>query len=414
MSSDLTHRTTCRLCDSVDVELVLPLAPTPIADAYVTADQLDTPQKLFPLDVYFCRACGHIQLLDVVNPRVLFGDYIYHTSDSPGLVEHFRRYADELVSRFTPPEGGLAVDIGSNDGTLLRFLNARGLRVVGVDPAADVARQASASGIETIVSFFDPDVSHQIREQHGPASLITANNVFAHADDLAQVATGIRDLLAPDGVFVFEVSYLVDLMDNMVFDWIYHEHLSYHSILPLRAFLERVGLQLLDAERVSTKGGSIRAVAQRGDGPRQPMASIDVMVAGEKERQLDRPEAYLRFAAEVDAAGARVRNLLEERSQAGQLLAGYGASATTTTLLYHFGVGHLLQFLVDDNPLRDDRFSPGLHLPVLASPALVERRPDGVLLCAWRYADMILQRQRAYVDGGGQFIIPLPELAVQP
>jgi hypothetical protein len=304
------------------------------------------------------------------------------------------------------------VDIGSNDGTLLRLLNARGLRVVGVDPALEVARQANAAGVETIASFFDPDVAGQIREQHGPASLITANNVFAHADNLTQVATGIRNLLAPDGVFVFEVSYLVDLMDNMVFDSIYHEHLSYHSIIPLRAFLERVGLQLLDVDSVSTKGGSIRAVAQRSDGPRQPLASVENLIAGERERQLDRPETYLRFAADVDAAGARVRDALSDGRWAGQRLAGYGASATTTTLLYHFGVGHLLEFLVDDNPLRAARFSPGLHLPVLASPALLERRPAGVLLCAWRYADMILQRQRPFIDGGGEFIIPLPELAV--
>jgi SAM-dependent methyltransferase len=412
MSTNLHHRTNCRLCDSAELELVMPLAPSPIADGYVTADELGTPQTLYPLDVYLCRACGHVQLLDVVDPEVLFRDYIYHTADSPGLVEHFRRYAVDLLERFAPPAEALAVDIGSNDGTLLRFLSERGLRVVGVDPASEVARAATAAGINTLAAFFDPEVARQIRAQHGPAHFITANNVFAHADDLAQVATGIRDLLAPDGVFVFEVSYLVDLIDNMVFDWIYHEHLSYHSIVPLQAFLDRVGLQLLEVDRTSTKGGSIRVVAQRADGPRHPQPSVELMIADERARQFDHPSVYVGFAARVDTAGARVRAVLAERSRAGQRLAGYGASATTTTLLYHFRATEFLEFLVDDNPLRDGRFSPGAHLPVLRSSALLDRHPDGVLLCAWRFADMIVQRQRAFLDGGGHFIIPLPELAI--
>ena len=220
LAAAVYRRSTCRLCGAGDLELVLHLTPTAPADAYVSGHCLDQVQQTYPLDLFLCHACGHAQLLDVVDPEVLFGTYIYVTTSSPGLVEHFRQYADEVLARTGSVKGALVIDIGSNDGTLLRFFEARGLRVLGVDAAREIAQKATKSGIETIPSFFTSQLARQIKAARGAAAIVTANNVFAHADGLTDIADGIRALLAPDGIFVFEVSYLVDLIQGMVFDYI--------------------------------------------------------------------------------------------------------------------------------------------------------------------------------------------------
>ncbi|HEX8096590.1 MAG TPA: class I SAM-dependent methyltransferase [Pyrinomonadaceae bacterium] len=412
MSPSVRRRTTCRLCGGSDLEVVLPLKPTAIADAYVPASRLDEAQEVYPLDVFWCHDCGHLQLLDVIDPEVLFRDYIYVTSSSPGLVEHFRKYADSVLGFVGPPEGALAIDIGSNEGRLLRFFKERGMTVLGVDPAREIARQATESGIETLPAFFTSELARKVREERGPASIITANNVFAHADDLADMADGIRDLLAPDGVFVFEVSYLVDLMQNMVFDFIYHEHLCYHSVKALKAFFGRHGMELIGAERVPTKGGSLRGVAQLAGGPRAVSSAVPELVALEEGLGLDRAETFRAFARSIDEVKGQVLKLLREYKDQGKTIAGYGASATATTLVYHFELGELLSFIVDDYPDRQNLFSPGYHIPVLSPHALYERRPDCVVVLAWRFAEAIISKHEEYLARGGHFIVPLPEVKV--
>jgi len=229
-------RESCRLCSSRALERVLSLTPTPPANAFVTAVERDRPQPVFPLDLHFCRDCGHVQLLTVVDPRVLFENYVYVSGTSPVFVRHFEAYADDVMRYFSLEHGALAVDIGSNDGTLLGFFQKAGLRILGIDPAKAIAEAATARGIPTIAGFFTPASAARIRAEHGPAAVITANNVFAHIDDLSGVTEGVRSLLSPDGVFVFEVSYLVDVIEKTLFDTIYHEHLCYHSVRPLIPF----------------------------------------------------------------------------------------------------------------------------------------------------------------------------------
>ncbi|MBT3361718.1 MAG: methyltransferase domain-containing protein, partial [Rhodospirillales bacterium] len=267
MTQPLRRRTTCRLCGDGDLEKVLALTPTPPANAFVSDDQLSEEQPVFPLDLFMCRACAHVQMLDVVDPAVLFENYVYVSGTSPVFVRHFEDYATTLIDRFDPPAGSLVVDIGSNDGTLLRFFQNAGLSGLGIDPAKGIARKATADGIETWGTFFDGEVARQIAAQKGTASIVTANNVFAHADDLGGIVDGVRHLLAPDGVFVFEVSYLVDVYENTLFDTIYHEHLAYHSVKPLARFFEARGMRLIEASRVDTHGGSLRAIAALADGP---------------------------------------------------------------------------------------------------------------------------------------------------
>ena len=406
-----TRRTSCRLCESPAVELAVPMKPSPIADAYVPASRAGEAQASYPLDLYLCRACGHVQLLDVVDPVALFSDYIYSTSKSPSLVEHFRNYAGELVERLPPPDSGLAVDIGSNDGTFLRFLHERGLRVLGIDPASKIAAAATQSGIETEPEFFTSSLARRIRQEHGPASYVTANNVFAHSDNVADIADGIRELLASGGVFVFEVSYLVDIIDNLLFDTVYHEHLSYHSIAPLAAFFAHHGLELFDVTRLKSKGGSIQGWVQLAGAGRPHAPIVAELLALEEKMGLARPPIFREFTAKISAAKEQLHRLLEPACVSGPL-AGYGASATVTTLIHNLELGPFLGYLVDDDFRRHGLLSPGLHLPVVGSQTLYDRKPEFAVILAWQYADPIVRKNQAYLSGGGHFVVPLPRAQV--
>ena len=407
------RRATCRLCDSGELSLVLSLTPTPPANAFVTAAGLDTPQECFPLDLYLCDACGHLQILHVVDPDVLFADYVYVSGTSPSFVTHFEDYAHNVMETYQLSSGALVVDIGSNDGTLLRFFQQAGMAVQGVDPARDIAKAACESGIETLNAFFDAALATQIREERGAAAVVTANNVFAHIDDLAGMVAGVRALLDEGGVFVFEVSYLADVLEKTLFDTIYHEHLSYHAVAPLVSFFAANGMELIAAERVDTHGGSLRGVAQFAGGARAVATSVAVCLDLEERLGLGRPKTFHEFARRIDALKTSLRDLLSGLKAEGRSIAGYGAPAKATTLMYHFGLGpDIIDFIVDDSPLKQGLYSPGLHVPVLPSGAITEHRPDYLLILAWNFAQPIMANNSAFHEAGGRFIIPVPELEV--
>jgi len=406
------HRTTCRLCDSSRLELVVPYLPTPIADAYVSESNKAIQQELYPLDLYFCRDCSHLQLCDVVNPELLFRNYTYVTSVSLGLVEHFRQYAENIVSDFAIREGSLVVEIGSNDGSLLRFFKNKGMRVIGVDPALTIARNATENGIETLAVFFSMDIAKQLYSKHGTASVIAANNVFAHADNLGEISDGIRELLKDDGVFIFEVSNLADIVQKMLFDTIYHEHLSYHSVISLSSFFKRRGLDLFDVQGIPTKAGSIRGFVQKIGGPRQISESIEKQHALEIALGLDHPQVFREFAKKIDACRTNLTNLINEIMSQGKKIAGYGASATVTTLLYNLKLQNSISVLFDDNPVKHGTLSPGVHIPVVPSNEIYHRRPDYIIILAWNYADSIMKRHVRYLEEGGRFISPLPDVRI--
>jgi len=405
-------RDTCRLCSSRNLDVALKLTATPPADAYIPADRGNVVQEAYPLDLYLCRDCGFAQLCDVISAESIYIDYIYETKSSLGLAEHFRRYAEAVTNRIGPPKNALVIDIGSNDGTLLRYFKERGQSVLGVDPAREIARDATMSGIETLPEFFTKELSSQIRRERGAATIVTANNIFANVDDLVTLTEAIRALLARDGVFVFESYYLGDLIENMVFDFIYHEHLSSFSVTPLVTFFRRLGMELIDVERVPTKGGSLRYTVQLAGGPRMVAAAVGGLLAEEQRLGLGRVETFKAFAAKIDAAKAQLIELLAKLKSEGKTMAGYGASATSTTLIYHFGLGDFLSYLVDEYPRKQNVLSPGLHLPVLEPQALIDRNTNYVVILAWRYVEPILNKNRVYQDKGGHFIVPLPALRV--
>jgi len=405
------RRADCRLCAGTDLELVLALTPTPPANAFVPPAERDKPQPVFPLDLFLCRSCFHLQMLDVVDPRLLFENYVYVSGTSPVFVRHFQDYAAELIRRYAPAPGSLALDIGSNDGTLLRFFKEAGLAVLGIDPARSIAEAATQAGIETKVGFFTPDFAERLRAERRAATIITANNVFAHIDDLAGVVRGVRSLLAHDGVFAFEVSYLVDVVEKTLFDTIYHEHLSYHSVRPLIPFFAANGMELIEAQRISTHGGSLRGIAQLRGGPWKVGPSVGEALATEARLGLDRAESFRAFGRDIDRIKAELRLLLHGFKAAGKSIAGFGAPAKATTLMYHFDIGpKIVDFIVDDSPLKQGLLTPGMHIPVLGSSALAERHPDYLIVLAWNFAQSIMAKHTAYRAAGGHLVIPLPEI----
>ena len=407
------RRQTCRLCGGTQLTLVLELAPTPPANAFVSREELDQPQPSFPLDVFFCESCQHVQLLDVVDPSVLFENYVYVSGTSPSFVAHFERYAKGILDQFKPVPGSLVMDIGSNDGTLLRFFQQAGMKVLGVDPARNIAEEATRKGIPTLAAFFSPKLAAEIRAQHGAASVITGNNVFAHIDNLEAIVEGIRTLLAPGGVFVFEVSYLVDVFENTLFDTIYHEHLDYHSVKPLVPFFQRLGMELIEAVRVGSHGGSLHGIAQLKGGPHPVGKSVAEAIACEEKLGLDRAETFHQFARNINALKTDLGKLLRELKAQGKKIAGFGAPAKATTLMYHFGIGpDLIDFIVDDSPLKQNLFTPGYHVPVVPSAVMYEQKPDYVLILAWNFAGPIMKSHRAYTEAGGHFIVPIPKLEI--
>ncbi|HUQ69216.1 MAG TPA: class I SAM-dependent methyltransferase [Planctomycetaceae bacterium] len=405
------RRDTCCLCESPQLEVVLPLEPSPIGDAFVTAAERDVPQPFLPLDVALCRACGHAQLQEVVNPRHLFVDYLFLTGNSAGLVEHFRRFAETMQARFSLKPGESVLEIGSNDGSLLQFFQQQGVRVQGVDPSLNAARAAAARGVPTANTFFTSSVAEELL-QDGPFRLVIANNVFAHSADLADMTAGIARVLTDDGVFVFEVSYLVDIVDRMLFDTIYHEHVSYHTLQPLVAFFRRFGLEVWNFEQIASKGGSLRCYVQRVGGPWRRTNAVDEMLSREQTLGAAEPEYLRSFGRRLLALREELHRTFDSlRIQPGTLV-GYGASPTTTTLMAHFQLAKSLKLIVDDSPTKQGRFAPGWHTPVVSSAVLREQKPPFVLVLAWNYAAAIMDKQRSYRDSGGRFIVPLPQISL--
>jgi len=412
MSKNYYTRGNCRLCTSRNIEVVLPLAASPLCDAYVTEEHRNHVQEAYPLELYLCRDCGYVFLPYVVSPEIIYQDYIYVTTSSLGLQDHFHRYADKAVEKIKPAANALVVDIGSNDGTLLRCFRNKGFQVLGIEPAKQIARNATDSGIETYANFFDARLAEKIVNTHGPADVVTINNLFANIDDIVGMIHGVRTLLNKNGVLIIESSYLADMIENMVFDFIYHEHLSYFSVKPLSRFFAAMGLELYDLERVPTKGGSMRYYIQRTAGTRPVTANVVEMIAKEDQTGIDDPEIFRAFSKRITEQKNRLVDGLNDLKRQGKSIIGYGASATTTTLLHHFGIGGLLDCLIDDNPAKQRTYSPGLHIPVFSSKLLYACKPDYVVILAWRYFKPILEKHHKYINDGGRFILPLPAFEI--
>ncbi|EMM85433.1 methionine biosynthesis protein MetW-like protein [Leptospira santarosai str. 2000027870] len=393
-------RKDCRLCKSADLIKVLPLAPTALCDAYLKKKK---DQEIYPLDLFQCKNCGFVQIECVVDPEIIYRDYIYVTTSSSGLSSHFESYAKDVFENLNLKPNNLVMDIGSNDGTLLSYFKRKNVKVLGVEPSIKTAEEATRRGIETLPEFFNIDLAKKIKEKFGSADLITINNLFANIDDLHSFVEGLEFLLSPQGVVVIESSYLGDMVDNMVFDFIYHEHLSYFSILPLIKFFDSFDMSLIHLQHVGTKGGSFRYYWARKDSLHVVSSDVEKFVRIEKEKNIT--ELYFKnYESKIIEVKTTLIKELEKFKE--KKIVGYGASATSTTLIYHFGLEKFLDYLVDDNPGKIDTYSPGLHIPV-KNPSVLDLEDNTVLvILAWRYFDLIkskLKNQKLTL------ICPLPE-----
>ncbi len=388
----------CRLCSGA-LELVLDLGDTPLANEYPTAP-IEGGQDTFPLYLTQCQDCGHVQLPVIVDPERLFRNYAYQSATSPVFRQHLAEFAVDVQPA---KPGGLVVEIGSNDGTLLGEYRRLGYRVLGVDPARNLVDAANAGGLDTIPEFFSVPVARDILAKHGPADLVVALNVFAHADDLAGITQGISELLAPGGQFVFEVGYLADVIANGLYRVIYHEHLSYHSVKPLVKFFERFGLTLRDVRRVSTQGGSIRCTVEKGQTPKSE--ALWAYLDYESKSQMN--VAWL--AELIKSDKAKLRAKLDQLKAAGKVVCGYGAPAQLTTTCYTMGITRDdVAFIVDDNPNKQGRYTPGLFIPIIPPGAIVGmlwgggtptprlREPDACIIFSANFAADIRARHPGF------------------
>lgn len=399
----------CRICRSDRLRLWLDLGTMPLANSFVAREKMLEVEASYPLQVFFCEDCGLSQLGAVVSPEVLFRDYVYFTSSMPRAPEHFRNYANEAVDRFSKP-GGLVVEIGSNDGILLMAVKERGVRVLGVDPALNIARVANERGIETIADFFSERLAADIVQKYGQADVLIGNNVVAHIDDHHDLLRGVRVLLKPEGAFIFEVPYLADMFERLAFDSIYHEHLSYLSIRPLSRLAEAHQMEIFGVETFPVQGKSIRVfVGLAGKHPVAP--SVDEFLELEHRMGLGEFRSYRELSSRIQEMRSEVVSILNDLKRQGRRIAAYGAPARGNTILNYFGLGpDLLDYATEELPTKIGRFTPGTHIPVVPIGESRKNPPDYYLLLAWNYLGAILEKEQAFRERGGKFILPVGEV----
>ena len=408
----MTRVTACLACGAATPTTVLSLGTTPLANRYLTEAQLQEPEPTFPLELLFCSACGLVQLSEHVDPGLLFGHYLYLTGMSATMAAHHQELAASLQQQLRLTARDLVVDVASNDGSLLGHFQRHGVRTLGVEPAANLAEVSRAAGIATECVFFGERAALSLRNRHGPARLLTANNVLAHVSDLGGFLRGVRTMIEPHGTASIEVPYLVPMLQKLEYDTIYHEHLSYFSVRALTAAFERAGLAITALVSLPIHGGTIRVLARAGD---SHGADVAAARAAEQQNGLEQIETYRQFADRVAGNRTALRALLQGLHKKGARIAAYGAPAKGNTLLNYCGIGtDLIEYTVDKSPLKAGRWTPGMHLPIRPQPFLAQDRPDYTLILPWNLTDEIVQQEASYRRQGGRFLVPLPVPHILP
>ena len=399
-TSDAKRVTRCRVCGSKDLTLILDLGKTPLANSYLTRPT--DPEKWFPLQLLFCNTCALVQLSYVVNPNLMFRNYAYRSSSSTTIPRHFQELAQFVHSNFLKSSKDLVVEIGSNDGTLLSAFKELGSRVLGIDPAENLARIANQRGLETLPDFFNSEAARRIRQTKGPANVMIGNNIFAHVDDLHDFMEGVTSLLEEGGVFSIEVPYLGDLNQNVEYDTIYHEHLSYFSVHPIERLFSEFQMRLLSVTKLEVHGGSIRVIGKK---TRERIPKVPFM-AFEKRCGLNRLETFHALAYRVEYQKQCLKYMLDNVRSEGHRIVGYGAPAKGNTLLNVCGIGSAtLEYVIDTTPEKIGKFTPGTHIPIYDTERFRRDQPPYALMLAWNYEKEIIIKEMNYT---GQFVIPIP------
>jgi SAM-dependent methyltransferase len=400
-----THH--CRSCGCEDLKSVLDLGITPLADRMPSAAHADRDEPRFPLEVVFCPECSLVQILETVDPAMLFDDdYPYFSSFSKYLLEHSRKNVLELIERRKLGPQSLVIELASNDGYLLKNYVEQGVPVLGIDPVKSLCEAAEKIGVRSRAEFFGLDVAKGLVAEGFRADVIHGNNVLAHVADTNGFVAGIAALLKQDGMAVIEFPYVRDLIDHCEFDTIYHEHLCYFSVTAVDKLLRRHGLFLNDVRRLPIHGGSLRLFIEKHDAPNEAVRGL---LAEERTLGLDTLDYYREFSTRVADLKTDLLALLRGLKAEGKTIAAYGAAAKGSTLINYVGIGReLLDFVADKNVHKQGRLMPGQKIPIVAAEQIAARKPDYVLLLPWNLESEILAQEQAYRDGGGKFIIPVP------
>jgi methylation protein EvaC len=410
---EFTHHTRCRFCQSQDLTKFLDFGDVPLAGGFLKPERI-AEEKFYPLALHFCRNCALVQVTDAVSVETLFKNYFYFSSAIQTLVQHFTELASELADGVCAHKQSLAVEIGCNDGVLIKPLLARGIKAIGVDPATNVVQTSGLPPSRIINDCFTEALALQIRKQHGAADAILSSFSFAHIDDMVDVMKGVRGLLKQDGVFIFEVYYLGIMLDELQYDMMYHEHMSYYSLQALVRFFERFGMEIFDVRRSPLRAGTMRFYSQVKSGRSQPVTpAVAELLDYERRGRLDSVQTYLEFAQKVAHTKRQLRGLLEQLKWQGRKVIGYGASGRATTIMTYCGIDRrYLDYVVDDAPAKHGFCTPGTHVPIKPWSAAQTNPPDYALVFAWSFIDEVKRRRMDYLQAGGKFIIPLPEVAV--
>jgi len=411
------RRTTCRFCEGSNLTKILDFGNFPLAGGFLK--EKDFPnEKYYPLSLNFCRDCCLVQVSNVVSADVLFkSNYFFFSSAIKTLVDHFQAFARDTYDRFLK---GISqpstLEIGCNDGVLLKPLSDLGVRAIGVDPATNVVKLINSKDITVINDFFTERLAQGIRNTGGQVDAVLSSYSFAHIDDMVDVIKGVKHVLKDKGVFIFEIYYLGTLIDEMQYDMIYHEHMSYYSLMTLTRFLKRFDMEIFDVKYIpGVRSGSVRFYARNiGQRTERISPAVKEMMRYENNKSFDRVETYAAYAQKVNATREELLNLLDRLKKEGKTIIGYGASGRGTTIMNYCDIdGKYLDYVVDDAPAKQGFFTPGTHLPIKTWEFTAQSRlPDYIVLFAWAFTDEVIQKRQSYLKQGGKFIIPLPEVRI--
>ncbi len=403
----------CRSCNAPLRRTFVDLGMSPLCESFLAADQLDQMEPFYPLNVRICENCLLVQLPAYVGSAEIFDEYAYFSAFSDSWVRHARRYVDAMVERYELGPGSFVIEAASNDGYLLQHVVERGIRALGIEPAANVARAAVARGVPTLVEFLGEASAAGIVAEHGRADLVVANNVFAHVPDVNDFSRGLATLLKPEGTLTIEIPHLVKLIENNQFDTIYHEHFSYYTLLTAERILSDAGLRVVGVEELQTHGGSLRLFVAQRDDPRPVDASVPALRERERAAGYHELTGYDGFAERVAATKRDLLEFLVDARRSGARVAAYGAPGKGNTLLNYCGIRtDLLEFAVDRNPYKHGRYTPGTHIPIFSPDELAERRPDFILILPWNLRREILEQLDYARSWGARFVVPIPHLEV--
>ena len=403
-------RKTCRLCSSKSFELVLDLGKQPPSNSFLTKNQLRYSEKKFPLRLYICKKCYHLQLLDVVDKKHLFSNYHYFTSANKPIIEHFKKYAEHVYKKILEKkENPFVVEIGSNDGTLLKQLKKNKVNVLGIEPAKNLAQISRKSKIKTENKFFNQALAKKIAKKQR-ADLVVANNVLGHVDDLDEFIIGIKELLKNDGVFIFEVPHALNLIKKLEFDTIYHEHISYFSIIPLSNWLEKYELEIFNVEKQKVHGGTIRVYVSKKNNFRKNNSVKNIKII-EKKYGITKITTYRDFSRKIYNLKNILRKKILTLKNNNKIIFGYGASAKGNVLLNFCEIdNNILDFVTDTTKIKQGKFTPGTKIKIINPKNRPNKSSEMIaLLLAWNYKTAIIKNEKKFLRNGGKFLIPIPK-----